>query len=172
MKTALIICTWNRADSLRKTLDAVARLRPPTNAELHVLVVDNNSSDTTAAALRRYQSQWTGNGPFHCLFEKRKSKAPRPTQSWRQRVFSRSERIRSQLLLELKRPEGRWPGKLVRLIATGLLSPTVELLNHHAPAEMLAHWLATLRVLSELGRVHRHATLCKCTGAHFLAPSV
>jgi GT2 family glycosyltransferase len=97
-----------------------------------------------------------------------RAKAPRTAQRWGQRVRSRSDRLRSQLLLDLKRPAGSWPGKVMRLFTTGVLSPTVELLNRHDLVELLAHWLATVRLLPELARIHRHAALCRTAGPHFL----
>lgn len=45
MKFSVIICTYNRAGSLRATLSSLAKLRP--NAAWELIVVDNNSSDST-----------------------------------------------------------------------------------------------------------------------------
>ena len=45
MKFSVIICTHNRADSLSETLATLAKLS--TNAEWELIVVDNNSTDST-----------------------------------------------------------------------------------------------------------------------------
>jgi glucosyl-dolichyl phosphate glucuronosyltransferase len=49
MKFSVIICTYNRARSLRETLGSLARLS--TNAEWELIVVDNNSNDNTKAVI-------------------------------------------------------------------------------------------------------------------------
>lgn len=97
-----------------------------------------------------------------------RAKAPRPPQSWRQQVGGRSERKRSALLLDLKRPGGRLPGQLLRLLAAGVVQPLAELLAHHDLKDFLASLLATLRLLGKIARIRRHARLCATPGAHFL----
>ena len=53
---SLSICTYNRSDSLRETLDSVCSLN---NRErlTEVLIVDNNSTDATAAIVASYASK-------------------------------------------------------------------------------------------------------------------
>ena len=43
----LLICTRNRAESLRQTLASIARCDVPADAPVELLVVDNGSSDET-----------------------------------------------------------------------------------------------------------------------------
>lgn len=97
-----------------------------------------------------------------------RAKAPRPPQSWWQTVRGRSERQRSNLLIDLKRPEGRLPGQLLRMVATGIVRPLADLLDTHDLQDFLANLLATVRVLGELPRIRRHARQCARPGAHFL----
>jgi glycosyltransferase involved in cell wall biosynthesis len=47
MRISLILCTYNRCQSLVKTLESIAASVLPESAEWEVLVVDNNSSDQT-----------------------------------------------------------------------------------------------------------------------------
>lgn len=47
MNITIIICTYNRCQSLAKTLDSVAASRLPESVLWEVLVVDNNSDDQT-----------------------------------------------------------------------------------------------------------------------------
>ena len=58
MKITVIVCTYNRCDSLAKTLETVASSRLPNTVEWEVLVVDNNSNDQTREVVdefcRRY----------------------------------------------------------------------------------------------------------------------
>ncbi len=97
-----------------------------------------------------------------------RAKAPRAAQSWLQRLLALSERERSGLLIDLKRPGGRLPGQLVRLFANGVVRPFAEFLSKQDGQQFLASLWACARVLSELGRIRRHARLCAQPGPHFL----
>jgi glycosyltransferase involved in cell wall biosynthesis len=68
MKVAVVVCTYNRAASLRVTLEALAR-QVTTRTALEILVVDNNSTDDTKAVVT--VSQTHSNVPVHYLFEPR-----------------------------------------------------------------------------------------------------
>jgi glycosyltransferase involved in cell wall biosynthesis len=48
---SVVICTYNRATLLRETLAAVQAMTPPADCQVEILVVDNNSSDNTRAAI-------------------------------------------------------------------------------------------------------------------------
>lgn len=54
MQASVIVCTYNRAESLKKTLDALAQLEVPAEFSWELLVVDNNSSDSTRAIVESY----------------------------------------------------------------------------------------------------------------------
>ncbi len=47
MKVDIAVCTWNRAESLRQTLDSFTRLAIPNGVLCRYVVVDNNSNDNT-----------------------------------------------------------------------------------------------------------------------------
>ena len=73
MSISVIICTRNRADSLRQTLNSVF---DPTNLQSpdwEVVVVDNNSDDHTAQVCLDYQATFPGH--FRFLVEKNVSKS-------------------------------------------------------------------------------------------------
>ncbi len=57
MKFSVAICTWNRAELLRRTLISLSRLRMPTDWHWQIVVVDNNSTDRTADVVREFESQ-------------------------------------------------------------------------------------------------------------------
>ncbi|MGQ3050466.1 MAG: glycosyltransferase family 2 protein [Roseateles sp.] len=97
-----------------------------------------------------------------------RAKPPRPQQTWRQQLHARSERLRSALLLELKRPGGSLSGQVLRLLSTGILHPLADLLANHDLQLFMAHLLASLRVLGEFGVIRQHTRLCARPGAHFL----
>lgn len=65
---SVIICTYNRADSLRVSLDSL-RQQPPVPWEL--IVVDNNSTDHTRAVCEQFQPHL----PLRYLFEPRQGKS-------------------------------------------------------------------------------------------------
>lgn len=54
MEITLIVCTYNRCDSLRPLLESVAQSVVPDNVEWEVLIVDNNSSDRTREIVEEF----------------------------------------------------------------------------------------------------------------------
>jgi glycosyltransferase involved in cell wall biosynthesis len=73
MKVTTILCTYNRCQSLAKTLDSLAASILPETIEWGVLVVDNNSSDQTAAVVEDFRRRYPGR--FRYLFEPRQGKS-------------------------------------------------------------------------------------------------
>src|ERR1700722_18837624 len=71
---SIIICTYNRCDSLRRPLDSLAALQSPPGLRYELLVVDNNSSDGTRAVVESYRSRLSC--PVRYVFE------PTPGQSY------------------------------------------------------------------------------------------
>jgi glycosyltransferase involved in cell wall biosynthesis len=66
------ICTWNRCESLRRTLEAFLALRVPPEVTWELLVINNNSTDATDAVA----AEFTDRLPLRLLQE------PRPGQSY------------------------------------------------------------------------------------------
>lgn len=58
MDASIIVCTYNRADSLRDTLKALRAQQAPERCEWEVLVVDNNSSDRTRRVVEDEARTW------------------------------------------------------------------------------------------------------------------
>src|SRR5438045_9093813 len=67
MKVTLVVCTYNRADSLGTTAHSVASLTMPESVEWEVLLVDNNSSDRTREVCEEFCRRYPGR--FRYLFE-------------------------------------------------------------------------------------------------------
>jgi glycosyltransferase involved in cell wall biosynthesis len=64
----IAICTWNRCDLLRATLERLCAAEPPpAPQEWEVIVVDNNSTDNTKAVI----DSFSGRLPIRRLFEQR-----------------------------------------------------------------------------------------------------
>jgi len=55
MNISICICTYNRSDSLRLTLDSLADIVDELHDGDEVLVIDNNSSDDTSIVVNRYE---------------------------------------------------------------------------------------------------------------------
>ena len=55
MDISILICTRNRADSLRETLAAFAALEPPASRKCELIVVDNGSTDHTQEVVAQNQ---------------------------------------------------------------------------------------------------------------------
>lgn len=53
---SVAICTFNRAESLRRTLESLVSTAPPQVAGWELLVIDNNSSDATRAVVAAFES--------------------------------------------------------------------------------------------------------------------
>ena len=52
---SVILCTYNRAEGLRRTLQQLARVRMPGDVRVEFVVIDNNSADATAAVCRDFE---------------------------------------------------------------------------------------------------------------------
>ena len=66
MKVTVSISTWNRAASLKRTLDSLAEMRIPTDLKWELLVVNNNSSDNTDSVVDAFSDRL----PVRRIFEK------------------------------------------------------------------------------------------------------
>ena len=73
MDISIIICSYNRCESLEKVLESVQGLNCPPGASWETLVVDNNSSDATKATVERFVGK--GRGDIRYLFEGRQGKS-------------------------------------------------------------------------------------------------
>lgn len=67
MKTTVIVCTYNRCESLAESLESIAASKLPEEVEWEVLVVDNNSTDHTRSVVEALFSHYPGR--FRYLFE-------------------------------------------------------------------------------------------------------
>jgi glycosyltransferase involved in cell wall biosynthesis len=54
MRLSVVICTWNRAESLQKTLESIENCRVPDGTDWEVLIVDNNSTDATSVICQSF----------------------------------------------------------------------------------------------------------------------
>lgn len=59
------ICTYNRASSLRRTLESVVAMETPEAARWELLVIDNNSDDGTQKVVAEFESRL----PLRCAVE-------------------------------------------------------------------------------------------------------
>ncbi|MCW8130904.1 MAG: glycosyltransferase family 2 protein [Planctomycetota bacterium] len=71
MRFSAVICTWNRCDLLRQTLEQMTKLRLPGGAAWELLVVNNNSTDATEAACGAYKDRL----PLRYFFEPKPGKS-------------------------------------------------------------------------------------------------
>lgn len=68
MKLTVIVPTYNRAESLRKTLDSLCSATLPSDLKVDVIVVNNNSTDNTAQVVEEMTTRFVDIG-FKYLFE-------------------------------------------------------------------------------------------------------
>jgi glycosyltransferase involved in cell wall biosynthesis len=57
MTLSVAICTWNRCESLRATLEQFCSVRVPTGTEWELLVVNNNCTDATDSVVQAFQDR-------------------------------------------------------------------------------------------------------------------
>jgi glucosyl-dolichyl phosphate glucuronosyltransferase len=74
MDITVVVCTYNRSESLANTLDNIAKSTLPQSVTWEVLVVDNNSSDATADVVKDCSRRFPGR--IRYLFE------PEPGKSY------------------------------------------------------------------------------------------
>ncbi|MBI1977961.1 MAG: glycosyltransferase, partial [Candidatus Omnitrophica bacterium] len=72
-KITIVVCTFNRADQLGETLERFSTQELPSDCEVELLVVDNNSNDNTRDVI----SKWAEKMPFplRYYFEGRQGKS-------------------------------------------------------------------------------------------------
>lgn len=58
MDASIIVCTYNRAESLRDTLRALRAQKTNPSCEWEVVVIDNNSKDHTRNVVEEVQREW------------------------------------------------------------------------------------------------------------------
>lgn len=73
MNITVILCTYNRCQSLEKALDSVAASKLPDSISWEVLVVDNNSRDRTRELMEKYCKREPNR--FRYLFEGQQGKS-------------------------------------------------------------------------------------------------
>jgi glycosyltransferase involved in cell wall biosynthesis len=73
MDITIILCTFNRCESLPTALNSVAASRLPANVEWEVLVVDNNSCDKTRSIVEEFAKRFPGR--IRYLFEAQQGKS-------------------------------------------------------------------------------------------------
>jgi glycosyltransferase involved in cell wall biosynthesis len=71
LNVSVVICTYNRCDSLRRTLDRFCRMKVPADLQWELIVVDNNSTDTT----RSVCDELAGRLPLRYVFEPRQGQS-------------------------------------------------------------------------------------------------
>ena len=73
MNLSVVICTFDRSESLAKTLGSLSQQLLPESVAWEVLVVDNNSRDQTREVAEEFCRQWPGR--FRYVFEPRQGKS-------------------------------------------------------------------------------------------------
>ncbi|MGO9085993.1 MAG: glycosyltransferase [Candidatus Sulfotelmatobacter sp.] len=73
MDISVVLGTYNRANSLQGTLESLSSLIVPANLSWELLVVDNNSTDSTRGVIEKFAA--TATFPVQYVFEKRQGRA-------------------------------------------------------------------------------------------------
>ncbi|WP_071515344.1 hormogonium polysaccharide biosynthesis glycosyltransferase HpsE [Geitlerinema sp. PCC 9228] len=75
MDFTVAICTYNGEKRLPEVLDALLEQQETEGIKWEVLVVDNNSKDSTAAVVFNYARQWRSDSQLRYVFEKQQGTA-------------------------------------------------------------------------------------------------
>src|SRR4051812_38789422 len=70
---SVLICTYNRAALLAQTLEALSAATPPAECAVEIVVVDNNSTDDTAAVVNKAMA--AGGCPVRYVVERQQGKS-------------------------------------------------------------------------------------------------
>lgn len=73
MDVSVVIATYNRVESLRKTYGSLRGMTVPANLSWELIIVDNNSSDGTKKAIGEFEAE--ARLPVKCMFEANQGKA-------------------------------------------------------------------------------------------------
>lgn len=73
MKLSVILCTYNRCESLAKAVESVAQSSLPESIDWEVLVIDNNSNDATRQVVDSFISKYPRR--FRYVFEPKPGKS-------------------------------------------------------------------------------------------------
>lgn len=73
LDASVLVCTYNRAETLADSLRSLAQLSVPPGFEWEVLVVDNNSRDNTKEVAEAFAAEFPGR--FRYIFEPRQGKS-------------------------------------------------------------------------------------------------
>ena len=73
MKATVIVCTFNRCQTLAGTLERLAKSVVPVSTEWEVLIADNNSSDATSEVAKDFCGRYPDR--FRYVFERRPGKS-------------------------------------------------------------------------------------------------
>jgi glycosyltransferase involved in cell wall biosynthesis len=73
LNITVILCSYNRCQSLAKALESLAKSAVPDSVQWEVLVVDNNSTDQTREVVETFSRRYPGR--FRYLFEPQQGKS-------------------------------------------------------------------------------------------------
>lgn len=107
----IAICTYNGATRLPKVLEALYQQTTPEAAIWDVLIVDNNSTDDTAAIVAAYQQHWRDDVPLRYHFEPRQG-----TTYARQRAFQEAHGAWVGILDDDNIPPPNWMTEAIAFI--------------------------------------------------------
>ena len=135
MKIAVILCTYNRCQSLATALESVAASKMPQGVPWEVMVIDNNSSDRTRHVVEEFQGRFPG--VFRYLFEPAPGKsnalnrAIRETDADVLAFMDDDVQVEPDWLLMLTRvlENGNYSGSGGRIIPAGDFNPPAWIKN-------------------------------------------
>lgn len=97
-----------------------------------------------------------------------REKSPRPPVGYFRSARLMAERVRSSLLLDLKRFDHAPHFKFQQLLINGVFRPVLNAIEGRDLQGLLACWLATYRLLMEWRSIIKSVDCCRSPGPHFI----
>ena len=148
MNVSIVLCTYNRCQTLKRALESVAALQMPKTVSWHILIVDNNSKDET----RKVAESFCLRDPehFRYVFEPQQGKSNALNRGVREAsgdilaFIDDDVTVEPDWLFELTKPlaDGQWAGTGGRVFLPEGFSPPdwIAPEGHHSLLSILANF--------------------------------
>lgn len=93
---------------------------------------------------------------------------PSPPSSYWESLTKMTERVRSNILIDLKMPKLSLSYMLAILLSKGIIRPLADYVIDRDGKYFIANLLATIKLIGELSNIRKHSKQCANIGFHFL----
>jgi glycosyltransferase involved in cell wall biosynthesis len=158
-----MLCTYNRAESLKKTLDSFVGMTVPNNISWELLIIDNNSSDHTKNLVKEFHDN--AQLPIRYFLEERQGLSHARNRGIREAsgeiiAFTDDDVIIDKLWLQNI-------GKDFKILAAACIGGKILPIWEHEPPAWLSKEFYSYLALLDLGEEYVRLTKPTLWGANF-----